>query len=74
MKNRELKFITRKIALKFEGDQAVTILDVEKIKTEMQESYALSNDRPIAISMTENFILVTFEVFDKRDSPRIGFK
>jgi hypothetical protein len=74
MKSRELRLITKKIALKFEGDQAMTTLDVEKFKTEIKGEYELASDRPVAVSMTENFILVTFEVYEKRAAPRIGFK
>ena len=74
MKSRELRLITKKIPLQFEGDQAMTNLDVEKFKAEIKGDYELASDRPIAVSMTENFILVTFEVYEKRDSQRIGFK
>jgi hypothetical protein len=52
----------------------MTNLDVEKFKTEVKGAYELASDRPIAVSTTENFILVTFEVYEKRDSQRIGFK
>jgi hypothetical protein len=74
MKSRELILITKKIPLQFEGDQALTNLDVEKFKAEVKGDYELHGDRPIAVSMTDNFILVTFEVYEKRNSQRIGFK
>ncbi|MBC7923649.1 MAG: hypothetical protein H7Z75_21445 [Ferruginibacter sp.] len=71
--NRELKFLTRRIPLQFEGDQAMTTFDVEKLKNEMQDSYELAGNRPIALSMTDHYLLVTFEVYDKREASRIGF-
>ena len=72
--DRTTTLLTRRLALHFEGDQALTHVDTEALRREIARTYTLLSDRPVAVSVQDDHLYVTFLVQAKQERPAIGFR
>lgn len=74
MNERHTTLLTRRLPLQFEGDQALTKIDTDALRGEIESTYTLLSDRPVAVSVQGDHLFVTFLVQEKRERSSIGFR
>ncbi|MGB3618626.1 MAG: hypothetical protein WBA12_10945 [Catalinimonas sp.] len=74
MNERQTTLLTRRMPLHFDGDQALTPIDTDVLRQEIESKYSLLSDRPVSVSVQSEYLYVTFLVQEKRERNQIGFR